>query len=62
MRKLMTMKAEVGIEARICGFLTSTRAVSEDYQHVDLAIETDCEKVKKLSLLLESAGSLDAYL
>ncbi|MBW2056361.1 MAG: hypothetical protein JRH07_16815 [Deltaproteobacteria bacterium] len=55
------MKAEVEIEAGICGFHTSARVQSRDHQHVDLALETDCEKIQKLSLLLEKEGALDAY-
>jgi hypothetical protein len=43
------MKAESDIEAGICGFHTTARAESEDHQHVVLDIETDCEKIEKLS-------------
>ena len=55
------MRAEIDIEAGICGFHTTARAESEDHQHVVLGIETDCEKIEKLSHLLKEAGSVDAY-
>ena len=55
------MRAKADVEAGICGFRTTAYATSKDQQHVVLDIQTDCEKIQRLSLLLKEAGSIDAY-
>ncbi len=55
------MRAKADVEAGICGFRTIAYATSEDLQHVVLDIQTDCEKIERLSLLLREAGLIDAY-
>ena len=46
------------VEAGICGFLTEIEANSEDMQHVSFKVNTDCDKIKKLS---EKLTTYDAY-
>jgi len=46
------------VEAGICGFVTEIEAISEDMQHVSIKVNTDCEKIKKLS---EKLTTYDAY-
>ena len=46
------------IKAGVCGFTTRVHAESEDEQEVRLAVESDCEKIRKLA---EAIPPLDAY-
>lgn len=50
--------AKTRVEAGICGFITEIEANSEDSQHVSFKVNTDCEKIGKLSKKL---GTYDAY-
>ena len=43
------MKANVEIDAGICGFRTTACVSSEDSQNVKLDIATNCEKIRELS-------------
>jgi hypothetical protein len=47
------------IQAGTCGFATTVTARSEDQQHVTLAIESGCEKIRGLAADL--APTIDAY-
>jgi hypothetical protein len=46
------------VEAGVCGFVTDIEAYSEDSQHVSFKINTNCEKIGKLS---EKIPTVDAY-
>src|SRR4030042_4155394 len=46
------------VEAGRCGFVTEIEANSEDIQHVSFKVNTDCDKIKKLS---EKLATYDAY-
>ncbi len=46
------------VEAGICGFITEIEANSKDMQHVSFMVNTNCEKIKKLS---EKLNEFDAY-
>ena len=52
------MSVKTTIEAGICGFVTNVEATSEDSQHVNFKISSNCEKIMKLAAKL---GSVDAY-
>ncbi len=49
------------IQAGICGFTTDVRASSEDYQNVNLIIESTCDKIQQLATVLQQHNPLDAY-
>jgi len=55
------VKAQVEIEAGVCGFRTQGLAQSEDGQHVSFSIQTDCEKIGQLAAALAGRQPLDAY-
>jgi hypothetical protein len=55
------MKAITHIEAGVCGFHTTVRAHSEDDQNVTFELDTDCEKIAHLGVLLKAQGPIDAY-
>ena len=55
------MKANVAIDAGVCGFKTRAVAESADAQHVSLAIETDCEKIGQVAVALAAVQPLDAF-
>ena len=55
------MKATVEIDAGICGFHTTARVNSNDGQNVTFDIDTDCDKIAKLSKTLEEKAPIDAY-
>src|SRR5512143_2736078 len=55
------MKAQVQIDAGVCGFYTAAHAHSPDDQNVAFSIESDCEKIRSAALALAAKGSLDAY-
>lgn len=40
------------VQAGVCGFKTSILAASEDRQHVNFHIESDCEKIRRLAAAL----------
>jgi hypothetical protein len=46
------------VEAGVCGFVSDIEAYSEDSQHVSFKINTNCEKIGKLS---EKIPTVDAY-
>jgi len=50
--------AKTKVEAGICGFVTEIETFSEDMQHVTFKVNTDCEKINKLSKKL---SKVDAY-
>jgi hypothetical protein len=47
------------IRAGICGFNTAVTASSADLQHVTIAIESSCEKIRGLAA--ELATAIDAF-
>ena len=47
------MKAEVTIEAGVCGFHTRAIATSQDGQFVKFDIETDCDTIRNLSEVIK---------
>ncbi|MFC1582689.1 DUF6951 family protein [Planctomycetota bacterium] len=55
------MKAHIEIDAGICGMQTAVDADSEDNQHVDLKIETNCDKIQALSDALTELDPIDAF-
>ncbi|MFA5864283.1 MAG: hypothetical protein WC975_06305 [Phycisphaerae bacterium] len=55
------MKANVSVDAGICGFHTKIMSVSEDGQTVEFQIETGCEKIKALAQALKEKEPVDAY-
>lgn len=55
------MKAMVNIDAGICGFITTACVTSEDGQHVVFDIDTNCDKIARLSQTLGEKGHIDAY-
>ena len=55
------MKANVEVDAGICGFKTFACVSSEDDQHVAFDVESDCEKIAALGAALEEKGLIDAY-
>lgn len=46
------------VEAGVCGFVTDIEAYSEDSQNVSFKIETNCDKIRKMS---EKITTVDAY-
>ncbi len=46
------------VEAGICGFVTEIEAYSEDNQHVNIKINTNCKNISKIS---ERISTVDAY-
>lgn len=55
------MKAQVVVDAGICGFQSRIRADSEDSQTVVFQIASDCGKVKRYAEALNEKGPVDAY-
>lgn len=55
------MKAQVEIEAGVCGFRTDATAESADGQHVTFAVETGCETIQQLATALVNHQPLDAF-
>lgn len=55
------MKVKVEIEAGVCGFRTQATANSDDAQHVEFSIQTDCDKIGLLAAALANRQPLDAY-
>ncbi len=55
------MKANVQVDAGICGFRTSACVNSEDDQHVAFDVKSDCEKIVSLGAALREKGMIDAY-
>ena len=55
------MTASVCVDAGVCGLHTQARAHSEDNQHVDFAIESNCDKIEALGARLQETGAVDAY-
>ena len=55
------MTTNVKIEAGVCGFHTTVKAECTDQQHVDLQIESTCDKIKNLAKTLEEINPIDAY-
>lgn len=48
----------VTIHAGVCGFETRMEAVSENMQHVDVTIDSDCPDIQAAA---EKLGRIDAY-
>ncbi|MGQ9610822.1 MAG: DUF6951 family protein, partial [bacterium] len=46
------------VEAGICGFVTEIEASSEDNQHVNIRINTNCKNIGRIS---EKITMVDAY-
>ena len=55
------MKAQVVVDAGICGFETRIAAESDDSQNVAIRIVSTCEKVRAFGAALSAKGPLDAY-
>jgi len=55
------MKANVEIEAGICGFKTTCRAASEDDRNVAFEIESECETIRAFAAKLKEKGAIDAF-
>ena len=55
------MKANVEIDAGICGLRTNARVFSEDGQNVIFDIDTNCDKIVRLAQILREKGHIDAY-
>jgi hypothetical protein len=55
------MKANVEIDAGICGLYTTACVISEDTQNVTFDIDTNCEKIRQLGQTLGEKGPIDAY-
>ena len=55
------MKANVEIDAGICGFQTTARVNSEDSQNVTFDINTNCDKIARLAQAIREKGHIDAY-
>ena len=55
------MKAKAEIDAGMCGFKTIVVATCEDDQHVNIEVNSGCEKVRGLAAALNGKGPVDAY-
>ena len=55
------MKANVVVDAGICGFQTNIHAESDDSQNVTFRIASGCEKVRKFGEALVAKGFVDGY-
>lgn len=55
------MKAEIHVDAGVCGFKTDILADSGDNQHVTFRVSTDCDKIGALGDAIEQAGEFDAF-
>ena len=55
------MKANVEIQAGVCGFVTHVSAASEDNQNVNFEIKSDCEKIEALAVKLNKIQPVDAF-
>ena len=55
------MRANLEVDAGICGFKTSACVNSEDDQHVAFEVTSDCEKIVSLGAALREKGLIDAY-
>jgi hypothetical protein len=55
------MQAKAEIDAGVCGFHTTARAVSEDRMLVRFEVTSDCEKIRGLGNALASKGPVNAY-
>lgn len=55
------MKAEVLVDAGICGFRTNVEADCADGQMVALAVSSGCEKIRGLGAALAGHGQFDAF-
>jgi hypothetical protein len=55
------MKAVAEIDAGVCNFHTTVRAVSEDEQNVTFRVVSECEKIRTLGEALKAQGPFDAY-
>jgi len=55
------MQARAEVDAGICGFRTTLCATSEDDQHVDFEITTDCDKIAQVALRIKEHAPVDAF-
>jgi len=55
------MKANVEIDAGVCGFRTTACATSQDNQNVTFDLDTNCDKIQRLGQVLRDKGPVDAY-
>jgi hypothetical protein len=55
------MKAQVNIDAGVCGFMATACAISKDGQNVTFDITTNCEKIRLLGQALQGKEPIDAY-
>lgn len=55
------MKANVDVEAGVCGFRTSGHVSSEDGQHVVSELQSDCAKIQARLQRLKGQEPIDAY-
>jgi len=55
------VKAQVLVDAGICGFQTRIHADSDDTQNVTFRIASGCEKARKFGEALMAKGPVDGY-
>jgi len=55
------MKAQVIVDAGICGFQTRIGAESDDSQNVTFRVASACEKVRAFGVALIRKGPVDGY-
>jgi hypothetical protein len=55
------MKAEVDIDAGVCGFHTRAIARSQDGQFVQFNIETDCDTIRDFAEVIKEKGMIDSF-
>jgi len=54
------VKATATVEAGICGFSTTCCATTDDEQHVQFAIKSNCEKIRAFATTVGARGEIDA--
>ena len=55
------MTSHVRVDAGVCGFKTSATIRSEDSQHVEFDVQSDCGKIRGFAGALKKRGQIDAY-
>lgn len=55
------MKAQVVVDAGICGFQTEIHATSDDAQNVEFTITSGCERIRAFAGVLIAKGPVDGY-
>ena len=55
------MRANVHVDAGVCGFHSGVQASSEDGMFVEFEVTSDCEKIRGFGEALASKGPVNAY-